>query len=46
MSKTETETKFLKNLWDDQEAAKLAGDPLALLRYRSNRCLAPVRQRR
>ena len=43
MSKTETETKFLKNLWDDKEAAKLAGDPLALLRYRSNLLGADLR---
>ncbi len=28
-------TKFLKNLWDDREAAKLTS-PLDLLRYRSN----------
>ena len=30
------ETIFLKNLWDDREAAKLASNPLELLRYRSN----------
>ena len=33
MSKTETATKFLKNLWDDKEAAKLEANPLELLRY-------------
>ena len=31
-----TETKYLKNLWDDAEAAILEGRPLELLRYRSN----------
>jgi rhamnose utilization protein RhaD (predicted bifunctional aldolase and dehydrogenase)/NAD(P)-dependent dehydrogenase (short-subunit alcohol dehydrogenase family) len=30
------ETTFLRNLWDDREAAKLEGSPLELLRYRSN----------
>jgi rhamnose utilization protein RhaD (predicted bifunctional aldolase and dehydrogenase)/NAD(P)-dependent dehydrogenase (short-subunit alcohol dehydrogenase family) len=30
------ETKFLHSLWDEGEAARLAGDPLDLLRYRSN----------
>ena len=30
------ETVFLKNLWDDREAARLEGNPLELLRYRSN----------
>ncbi len=30
------ETQFLKNLWDDAEAARLASSPLDLLRYRSN----------
>jgi rhamnose utilization protein RhaD (predicted bifunctional aldolase and dehydrogenase)/NAD(P)-dependent dehydrogenase (short-subunit alcohol dehydrogenase family) len=29
-------TNFLKNLWDEREAARLAGDPLELLRSRSN----------
>jgi rhamnose utilization protein RhaD (predicted bifunctional aldolase and dehydrogenase)/NAD(P)-dependent dehydrogenase (short-subunit alcohol dehydrogenase family) len=43
VSKTETATKFLKNLWDDKEAAKLEGDPLALLRYRSNLLGADLR---
>jgi rhamnose utilization protein RhaD (predicted bifunctional aldolase and dehydrogenase)/NAD(P)-dependent dehydrogenase (short-subunit alcohol dehydrogenase family) len=28
--------KHLQSLWDEQEAAKHAGDPLELLRYRSN----------
>ena len=37
MSDTTTiETRFLKNLWDDQEAEKLKNSPLELLRYRSN----------
>jgi rhamnulose-1-phosphate aldolase/alcohol dehydrogenase len=31
-----TETVHLKDLWNDREAAALAHDPLALLRYRSN----------
>jgi rhamnose utilization protein RhaD (predicted bifunctional aldolase and dehydrogenase) len=30
------ETVFLKNLWNEDEAAKLASNPLELLRYRSN----------
>ena len=30
-------TRFLKDLWDEREAAALADDPLELLRYRSNR---------
>src|SRR5438445_1423354 len=30
------ETKFLQDLWDDTTAAAFAGDPLQLLRYRSN----------
>ena len=33
---TTRETVFLKNLWDEGEAAKLASNPLELLRYRSN----------
>lgn len=37
------ETKFLRNLWDDDEAARLASDPLALLRYRSNLLGADLR---
>ncbi len=31
-----TGTKFLENLWNDAEAARVAPDPLSLLRYRSN----------
>jgi rhamnose utilization protein RhaD (predicted bifunctional aldolase and dehydrogenase)/NAD(P)-dependent dehydrogenase (short-subunit alcohol dehydrogenase family) len=31
------ETTFLKDLWDDREAARLEANPLELLRYRSNR---------
>ena len=30
------ETTYLKDLWNEAEAQKLAGDRLALLRYRSN----------
>jgi rhamnose utilization protein RhaD (predicted bifunctional aldolase and dehydrogenase)/NAD(P)-dependent dehydrogenase (short-subunit alcohol dehydrogenase family) len=37
MSETSTRTTtFLKNLWDEREAATLASNPLDLLRYRSN----------
>ena len=44
MSETTTiETSFLKNLWDDQEAARLASRPLELLRYRSNLLGADLR---
>jgi rhamnose utilization protein RhaD (predicted bifunctional aldolase and dehydrogenase)/NAD(P)-dependent dehydrogenase (short-subunit alcohol dehydrogenase family) len=34
---------FLKDLWDGQVASKLAGDPLELLRYRSNLLGADLR---
>jgi rhamnose utilization protein RhaD (predicted bifunctional aldolase and dehydrogenase)/NAD(P)-dependent dehydrogenase (short-subunit alcohol dehydrogenase family) len=37
------ETTFLKNLWDDREAAKLESRPLELLRYRSNLLGADLR---
>jgi len=37
-----TDTHRLQNLWDD-EAAKLSGDPLDLLRYRSNLLGADLR---
>jgi len=37
------ETKFLENLWDGGEAARFAGDPLSLLRYRSNLLGADLR---
>ena len=44
MSETSTvETTFLKNLWDDREAAKLESQPLELLRYRSNLLGADLR---
>ena len=44
MSDTTTiETRFLKNLWDDKEAAALAARPLELLRYRSNLLGADLR---
>ena len=38
-----TETVFLKNLWDDREAARLVSHPLDLLRYRSNLLGADLR---
>ena len=38
-----SETVHLENLWDEKEAAALAGDPLALLRYRSNLLGADLR---
>src|SRR6516164_10126537 len=31
-----TETTYLKDLWDDATAGALAGNPLGVLRYRSN----------
>jgi rhamnose utilization protein RhaD (predicted bifunctional aldolase and dehydrogenase)/NAD(P)-dependent dehydrogenase (short-subunit alcohol dehydrogenase family) len=37
------ETTFLKNLWDEREAATLASRPLELLRYRSNLLGADLR---
>ena len=38
MSETSAvETTFLKDLWDEREAARLESSPLELLRYRSNR---------
>ena len=44
MSSTSTvETVFLKNLWDDREAARLESQPLELLRYRSNLLGADLR---
>ena len=44
MSETSTvETTFLKNLWDDREAARLESQPLELLRYRSNLLGADLR---
>ena len=36
-------TTFLRNLWDDREAAPLEQDPLELLRYRSNLLGADLR---
>jgi len=36
-------TTFLRDLWDSDAADKLAGDPLALLRYRSNLLGADLR---
>ncbi|MEO7190164.1 MAG: bifunctional rhamnulose-1-phosphate aldolase/short-chain dehydrogenase [Vicinamibacterales bacterium] len=36
-------TKYLRNLWDAAEASRLAADPLALLRYRSNLLGADLR---
>jgi rhamnose utilization protein RhaD (predicted bifunctional aldolase and dehydrogenase) len=40
---TTRETVFLKDLWDEREAAKLASNPLELLRYRSNLLGADLR---
>ena len=40
---TTFETKFLKDLWDDGEAAVRAAHPLELLRYRSNLLGADLR---
>ena len=37
------ETTHLKNLWDERQAGELAGDQLALLRYRSNLLGADLR---
>src|SRR5262252_2878741 len=37
------ETTYLKDLWNEGQAAKLAGDELALLRYRSNLLGADLR---
>ena len=37
------ETTHLKNLWDEKQAGELAGDQLALLRYRSNLLGADLR---
>jgi rhamnose utilization protein RhaD (predicted bifunctional aldolase and dehydrogenase)/NAD(P)-dependent dehydrogenase (short-subunit alcohol dehydrogenase family) len=37
------ETAFLKNLWDDRDAANLESQPLELLRYRSNLLGADLR---
>jgi rhamnose utilization protein RhaD (predicted bifunctional aldolase and dehydrogenase)/NAD(P)-dependent dehydrogenase (short-subunit alcohol dehydrogenase family) len=37
------ETKFLQNLWDEADAARLDGRPLDLLRYRSNLLGADLR---
>jgi len=38
-----TDTNRLQNLWDDREAARLADNPLELLRYRSNLLGADLR---
>ena len=38
-----TELTHLKNLWDEEQAAALAGDQLGLLRYRSNLLGADLR---
>ena len=35
--------KYLQNLWDEAEAVAVAGDPLELLRYRSNLLGADLR---
>jgi len=38
-----TETVHLQDLWDQKEADRLSGDPLSLLRYRSNLLGADLR---
>lgn len=38
-----TELSYLKDLWKEDEERKLAGDPLSLLRYRSNLLGADLR---
>ncbi|HEX4168113.1 MAG TPA: bifunctional rhamnulose-1-phosphate aldolase/short-chain dehydrogenase [Bryobacteraceae bacterium] len=38
-----SETVYLKDLWDEKQAAALSGDQLALLRYRSNLLGADLR---
>ena len=38
-----TATKYLRNLWNEAEAARLAANPLELLRYRSNLLGADLR---
>ncbi len=38
-----SETVHLKDLWDEKQASALTGDPLALLRYRSNLLGADLR---
>lgn len=43
MSVKETNYKYVSYLWDEQEAAKLAGDEVALLIYRSNLLGADLR---
>jgi rhamnose utilization protein RhaD (predicted bifunctional aldolase and dehydrogenase)/NAD(P)-dependent dehydrogenase (short-subunit alcohol dehydrogenase family) len=44
MAETATASlQFLKDLWDDRAASQLAGDPLELLRYRSNLLGADLR---
>jgi rhamnose utilization protein RhaD (predicted bifunctional aldolase and dehydrogenase)/NAD(P)-dependent dehydrogenase (short-subunit alcohol dehydrogenase family) len=43
MTSTLANTTLLKDLWDDSVADKLASDPLALLRYRSNLLGADLR---
>ena len=43
MTSTLANTALLKDLWDDAVADKLASDPLALLRYRSNLLGADLR---
>ncbi len=43
MSVKETNYKYVSYLWDEEEAAKLAGDEVALLIYRSNLLGADLR---
>ncbi|HWW84164.1 MAG TPA: bifunctional rhamnulose-1-phosphate aldolase/short-chain dehydrogenase [Vicinamibacterales bacterium] len=40
---TTIQTKFLEDLWNPTDAARLASDPLSLLRYRSNLLGADLR---
>ncbi len=43
IAEAEPKTRFLEDLWDEQEAARLEGRPLDLLRYRSNLLGADLR---
>ena len=43
MSVKETNYKYVSYLWDEEEAAKLAGDEVALLIYRANLLGADLR---
>jgi len=43
IAQAERKTRFLEDLWDEQEAARLEARPLDLLRYRSNLLGADLR---